>query len=237
MEQPGKVLHWQVDADISGSPALPDDRYRTLHWVSNVAGAEGSVYRKFNGRGELVSARWVRADGSYVTYRRGAAPELVVHPSASVIRAEVAALPLSAQLVVERYLAQRDRDAPEAQRQRSAEWFVRIARAEDDATLQMIRTEDGREAYYIQQDVHPAPKGLKQLVVQTYIESEGYRRYRLKTTRQRLDGSYHLEDARWSGFTESTPNDFARHTLTDLLQQQSPVVMNAARIAGTDARK
>lgn len=231
IEQPGKVLHWQVDSTISGSPLLPDGKYRTLHWVSNVPGARGSILRKFDAQGQLVFATWTRDDGSDVAYRRGAEYELVVHPPPRVIRAQAERLSPADRRKVERYLERRVREAPEIQRQRSAEWFVRIARAQADATLQQIRTEDGRDAYSIQEDVRPAPAGLKRLVIQTFIEADGYRRYRLRTTRERLDGSDHLEDSRWSGFEETTLEAFDRHALADLLGERPVVVLTAAQIA------
>jgi hypothetical protein len=53
--------------------------------------------------------------------------------------------------------------------------------------------------------------------METYIEAQGFRRYRLRSQREYADGRQWIEDARWVKFAETDVADFEANTLTDLL--------------------
>ena len=69
------------------------------------------------------------------------------------------------------------------------------------------------------------------MVIETYIEAEGFRRYRLRTQRELAGGGTWIEDARWTGFEESDMADFEANTLDDLLRSLQPVKVTVGELA------
>ena len=67
-------------------PNLPDGRYRTLRWQSNVSGRTGSLLRKYNREGALVWARWDRPDGSEVVFDVRNADGILIYPTTAEMK-------------------------------------------------------------------------------------------------------------------------------------------------------
>ncbi len=221
MYQPGKVLHWVVESEISGSPRLADGRYTNRQWMSTVTGAEGELLRKTDASGRLVFATWRRRDGSVVTYRVGRETPLQVEPSNAEIRAEMASLSPEERQAAQVFLDTRQQDSETSlQRSRFAKWFLDAANQRGDVHVERKATPDGADGYHLRLERGPGAQldhGVVRLVMETYIEAQGFRRYRLRSEREYSDGRLWLEDARWVKFAETDLADFEANTLTDLL--------------------
>jgi hypothetical protein len=221
MYQPEKVLHWVVESEVSGSSRLPDGRYKTRHWMSTVTGAQGELLRKTDAAGRLVFATWRRFDGSVVTYRVERPTPLQVEPSNAEIRAQLDSLTAEERQAAQLFLETRQQDSETSlQRSRFAKWFLDAANRRGDVHAERKRTPDGADGYYLRLERGPGSqldRGVVRLVMETYLEAEGFRRYRLRSQREFADGRLWIEDARWVKFAETDLADFEANTLTDLL--------------------
>jgi hypothetical protein len=221
MYQPEKVLHWVVESEISGSPRLLDGRYITRHWMSTVTGHQGELLRKTDASGRLVFATWRRSDGSVVTYRADRATPLQVEPSNDQIRSQLSSLTPDERQAAQLFLENRQQDTETSlQRSRFAKWFLDAANRRGDLHAERQRTPDGADGYYLRLERGPGSqldRGVVRLVMETYLEAEGFRRYRLRSHREYGDGRLWIEDARWVKFAETNLADFGANTLTDLL--------------------
>ncbi|HEU4691795.1 MAG TPA: zf-HC2 domain-containing protein [Vicinamibacterales bacterium] len=221
MYQPEKVLHWVVESEISGSARLADGRYKNRHWMSTVTGAQGELLRKTDASGRLVFATWRRRDGSVVTYRIDRATPLQVEPSNAEIRAQLDSLPPEERQAAQVFLDTRQQDSETSlQRSRFAKWFLDAANQRGDVHVERKPTPDGADGYYLRLERGPGAqldRGVVRHVMETYIEAQGFRRYRLRSEREYGDGRLWIEDARWVKFAETNLADFEANTLTDLL--------------------
>jgi hypothetical protein len=230
MYQPEKVLHWVAESEISGSPRLADGRYQNRHWMSTVTGAQGELLRKTDASGRLIFATWRRSDGSVVTYRVDRATPLQVEPSNAEIRAQLDALSPEEKQAAQVFLETRQQDTEMSlQRSRFAKSFLDAANQRGDVHVERKRTPDGADGYYLRVERGPDSKldrGVVRLVMETYIEAQGFRRYRLRSQREYSDGRLWTEDARWVKFAETDLADFEANTLIDLL-----ATMPAAKVS------
>ena len=221
MYQPEKVLHWVVESEISGSPRLADGHYTTRQWMSTVTGDQGELLRKTDASGRLVFATWRRSDGSVVTYRVDRATPLQVEPSNAEIRAQLDTLSPEERQSAQLFLGTRLQDSETSvQRSRFAKWFLDAANQRGDLHVERKRTPDDTDGYYLRLERGPGAqldRGVVRLVMETYIEAQGFRRYRLRSEREFGDGRLWIEDARWVKFAETNLADFEANTLTDLL--------------------
>ncbi len=106
------------------------------------------------------------------------------------------------------------------QRSRFAKWFLDAANQRGDVHVERKATPDGADGYHLRLERGPGAQldhGVVRLVMETYIEAQGFRRYRLRSEREYSDGRLWLEDARWVKFAETDLADFEANTLTDLL--------------------
>jgi hypothetical protein len=239
MYQPEKVLHWVVDSEISGSTRLADGRYNTRHWVSTITGAQGELLRKTDGSGRLVFATWRRFDGSVVTYRVDRPTPLQVEPSNAEVRAQFGSLSPDERQAAQQFLETRQQDSETSfQRSRFAKWFLDAANRRRDVHAERKQTPDGAEGYYIRLERGPGSqldRGVVRLVMETYIEAQGYRRYRLRSQRELADGRLWIEDARWVKFAETNLADFEANTLTDLLTTMPTVKVTVRELVQSRA--
>lgn len=235
MYRPGKVLHWVVESDISGSSRLADGHYRTEHWLSTVAGAEGAILRRMNAEGRLVFATWRRHDGSVVSYRTSRSEPLQIEPATAEIESQLAAISREERRTLQAFLDRRAQDSElSIQGSRFAKWFLDAANSRGGARAQRISTPSGRDGYYLRVERGPgAPldRGVVRMVIETYIEAEGFRRYRLRTQRDLADGRQWIEDARWTEFNETDMASFEANTLDGLLQTMQPVKVSVQELA------
>ena len=221
MYQPEKVLHWVMEAEISGSLRLADGRYKNRHWMSTVTGAQGELLRKTDASGRLIFAVWRRSDGSVVTYSIDRSTPLQIEPSNAEIRAQLGSLSAEERQAAQLFLESRQQDSETSlQRSRHAKWFVDAANQRGDVHVERKPTPEGADGYYLRLEQGPGSqldRGVVRLVMETYIEAEGFRRYRHRSQREFGDGRLWIEDARWVKFAETDLADFEANSLTDLL--------------------
>ena len=143
-------------------------------------------------------------------------------PSASYnLRAQLNELSAEEKQAAQVFLETQQQDSEtSSQRSRFAKWFLDAANQRGDVHVERKRTPDGTDGYYLRLERGPAAKldpGVVRLVMETYIEANGFRRYRLRSQREYADGRHWIEDARWVKFAETDVADFEANTLTDLL--------------------
>lgn len=235
MYRPDKVLRWIVQGEISGSPRLPDGRYRTQHWLSTVRGAEGAILRKTDTSGRLVFATWRRPDGSVISYNVSRAEPLRIEPSTAEIRAALGALSREERQSLQRFLDVRAQDGEVAiQGSRFARWFLDASSSRSGVRAERMRTPDGREGYYLRMErgtESVLDRGVVRMVIETYIEGEGFKRYRQRSQRDLADGRHWIEDARWLEFSETDMRNFEANSLKDLLETMPAVKVTPRELA------
>ena len=221
MYQPEKVLQWVVELDVTGSSHLADGRYRSSHWFSSVSGAKANLIKRWDATGKLVSVHWQRPDGSVVSYSVSRSMRLQVEPSEAEIRASLETLSAEERRAANSVIEYRQQQVDvEFHRGRLATQLVDAASSRGPIHGEAITTPNGEEGYYIRQEFRSGPllsPGMSRMVIETFIEAKGFRRYRLRTQREFADGRLWIEDARWLTFVESTLADLEANTPTDLL--------------------
>ena len=221
MFQPEKVLQWVVELDVTGSSNLADGRYRSNHWFSSVSGAKANLIKRWDATGRLVSVHWQRPDGSVVSYSASRSMRLQVEPSEAEIRASLETLSAEERRAANSVIEYRQQQVDvEFHRGRLATQLVDAASSRGPIHGEAITTPNGEEGYYIRQEFKSGPlisPGMSRMVIETFIEAEGFRRYRLRTQREFADGRLWIEDARWLKFVETNLAELEANTPTDLL--------------------
>ncbi len=227
LHEPNTIRTWVMEADLVGSPLLPDGRYRTECWQANAEHDSSYVQRRFDISGRLVTARARRPDGTellFNSFDRDRPYQLV--PASDALRREAVGLAPESRQLVESYLRRReDRINPAGQMRSFAEWLGRLTNpATRGATAQLIETSEWSRVYYVRSDqrlVTPDGRPLR-VVAENYLSMPDLQRRRLRTTRERGD-AVEVEDTRWTGHRDASAEEFAAASI-DGLFGRAPVV-------------
>ena len=221
--QPGKVLRWVTEADIRGNPYMPDGRYRSLWWRSNVEEQTGEILRKYDDKGQLSMGRWTKADGRVGYFTVRIPNRLSIEPSDAAFMAVLPSLSPVQQDAVRRHLRERsDFSSALVQRQAMGDLLVDVAEGQKrNRTLERRTIPEWGTVYYLRGDwsrenTQPwrfEPR-VARFVDEQYIGLTDFRPYRRKTTRYNERGeAIQVEDARYLDFGESTLAEFRAEDL------------------------
>jgi hypothetical protein len=229
MYQPGKVLRWVIESEIKGHPSMPDGKYRSLWWRSNVEGKRAEILRNYDENNRLSYGRWLKADGRDVYFSsRGVAGKpnlLTIQPSDASLAAVLPSLPVVQQEPVRRYLRE-SASTPDFRSplmaDRLGEWLVDAAEGRKrNRTIERLTTPEWGTVYYVRGDWRREDNtpwrfgpGVTRFVDEQYIGLTDFRIYRRKTTRYNDRGeAAHVGDARYHGFSETTLAEFRSEDL------------------------
>ena len=226
--QPGKVLRWVTESEIKGHPSIPDGKYRSLWWRSNVEGNRGEILRNYDEQNRLSYGRWLKADGREVYFSSRGVEEkpnlLTIRPPDASLAALLPSLPAAQQEPVRQYL-QQSASTPgylsHEMADRFGEWLVEAAEGRKrNRTIERLSTPEWGTVYYVRgewsQDDSPGGFGrnVSKFVDEQYVGLEDFRIHRRKTTRYNERGeAVHVEDARYRGFGETTIAEFRAEDL------------------------
>ena len=223
--QPGKVRRWVTESDIRGNPLMPDGRYRTLWWQSNVEGQTGEILRRYDEKDRLVFGRWTKSDGRDAYFSdgdKGSANRLTIHPSPAALGAVLPSLPVVQQDAVRRYLQERPYFlSPQMQGQSFGDWLVDAAEGrKPNRTIERRTTPEWGTVYYLRSERRRdgSQSGFESWVArfvdEQYIGLSDFRPYRRRTTRYNERGdAVHVEDSRVREFSDSTLEEFRAEDL------------------------
>ncbi len=228
LHEPNVIRHWVMEADLVGSRLLPDGRYRTECWQANGEHDSSYVNRRFDASGRLVSARAQKPDGTEIVYNAFIedAPYQAI-PSTAELRRQAVALPADLHALVDTYVRRREgRVRPVLQSQGFREWFTRLTHpSTPGATAQVIETREWGAIYYIRSDqrIEPSPDGVVRIVAENYVSVPDLQRRRLRATRHRAGGEVEIEDTRWTGYRDASPEEFRANGIDEMFGQAGRV--------------
>jgi hypothetical protein len=233
LHEPNVIRHWVMEADLVGSRLLPDGRYRTECWQANGEDDSSYVNRRFDAAGHLVSARARKPDGTEIVYNAFVEDAYQAIPSTAELRRQAAALPADLRALVETYVHRREgRLRPGLQSQGFREWFTRLTHpSTPGATARVIETREWGAIYYIRSDqrIEPSPDGVVRIVAENYVSVPDLQRRRLRATRHRAGGEVEVEDTRWTGYRDASPEEFRANGIDEMFGHAGGVRQWTAR--------
>lgn len=219
--QPGKVLHWVVEANYSNQQfGYPDGKYRSLYWQNNTGGKSRQLIRRYDENGKLVWAMWQRADGSVVTFSRFPEEEIRISPSIEELKAYAAGLEEKSRQTLEKFVASFDRLAQKTQESDSHIKRQDINRWSEKGSVQIVHTADIGKIFRVRSVIKPYK--MEKFIygeMEYDIAADSFMRHRLRTVRYYAGGKTAIEDSRLIEYKETSAADFDAHDLSAEMRQ------------------
>ena len=221
--QPDKVLHWGYDVTFSNHPGgLPDGKYISLHWQNNTGGKASRLNRLYDGNGVLVSAAWVRKDGSEVYFSRSRADEIRITPTSDALLSYAAHLNEKSRQALENFVrtsAQIWQIHPDNDLQIKQKYLNPL-----EGSVQIIQTADAgkvfrvRSVRFIGNDKSMVSEEIDD------VAADSFKLFRSHQVIRYPDGKTAITDSQLKLYQETSVEDFDAHDLSAELQQVKRII-------------
>jgi len=221
--QPDKVLHWGYDVTFSNHPGgLPDGKYMSLHWQNNTGEKASRLNRLYDANGVLVSAAWVRKDGSEVYFSRSRADEIRITPTSDVLLSYAAHLNEKSRQALENFVRTSDQIwqiHPDNDLQIKQKYLNPL-----EGSVQIIQTADAgkvfrvRSVRFIGNDKSMLSEEIDDVAADTFKLFRSHQAIRYP------DGKTAITDSQLKLYQETSVEDFDAHDLSAELQQVKRII-------------
>jgi hypothetical protein len=221
--QPDKVLHWGYEVTFTNHlGGLPDGKYISLHWQNNTGGRASRVNRLYDANGVLVSAVWVRKDGSEVYFSRSRADEIRITPTSDVLLSYAARLDEKSRQALKNFVRSSDQVW---QMHRESHLEIKQKYINPlEGSVQIIQTADAGKVFRVR-SVRLTGKDKSILLEEIDdVAADSFRLLRSHQVIRYPDGKTAITDSQLKLYQETSVEDFDAHDLSAELRQVKRII-------------
>jgi hypothetical protein len=237
--QPDKVLHWGYEVTFSNHlGGLPDGKYISLHWQNNTGGKASRLNRLYDANGVLVSAVWVRKDGSEVYFSRSRADEIRITPTSDVLLSYAARLDEKSRQALKNFVRSSDQVW---QMHRESHLEIKQKYINPlEGSVQIIQTADAGKVFRVR-SVRLTGKDKSILLEEIDdVAADSFKLLRSHQVIRYSDGKTAITDSQLKLYQETSVEDFDAHDLSAQLRQVKRIIQispeEVLKIAELDER-
>jgi hypothetical protein len=222
--QPDKVLHWGYEATFSNHPGgLPDGKYISLHWQNNTGGKASRLNRLYDANGVLVSAVWVRKDGSEVYFSRSHGDEIRITPTSGALLSYAARLNEKSRQALETFVRKSDQ-AWQIHPDNDLEIKQKYLNQSLEGSVQIIQTADAGKVFRVR-SVRLTGKDRSILSEEIDdVAADSFKLFRSHQVIRYPDGKTAITDSQLKLYQETSVEDFDAHDLSAELRQVKRII-------------
>jgi hypothetical protein len=225
--QPDKVLHWGYDVTFSNHPGgLPDGKYTSLHWQDNTGGKASRLNRLYDSHGALVSAVWVRKDGSEVYFSRSRGDGIRITPTSDALLSYATRLNEQSRRALEHFVRRTDQVwqiSPENDRRIKRNY----TRPSLEVSVETIQTPAFGKGFRVRSVRLIGKDKSIRLEEMDDVAADSFKLFRSQQVTRYPDGKTATTESRLKVHQEASVEDFNAHDLSAELRQVKPIVQVA----------